>query len=387
MVVDNYYPDIRVEREARALVRHGHTVDVICLRNEGEPSFERSAGIAVHRLPVRRRRGMGVGVQLLEYVAFLAWATAMVARLHLRHRYDVVQVHNVPDFLVFSAIVPKLTGTPILLDMHDLMPEFFASRFGGRMSSLPVRLVTWQARLSAAFADHLLTVTELWRGTLIERGQPPDRVDVVMNLPDEELFAPRLPQVREHPEPLTLVYHGTITHRYGIDVLLDAMARVCERRRAHLILHGRGEYLATVEQRIAELGIGDAVELSTGLVPTGELPAIIGRADIGIVPNRRDVFTDGILPTKLMEYAALGIPAIVSRTSAVEAHFTDEMVRLVEPGDSDALADAILALADDPERRAELARNAQAFSAAHRWSDEAERYVAIVESLVRRGAG
>lgn len=383
MVVDNYYPDIRVEREARALVRHGHAVDVICLRNEGEPAVERGDGITVYRLPVRRRRGMGVRVQLLEYVAFLAWATAMVTRRHLRQRYDVVQVHNVPDFLVFSAIVPKLGGTPILLDLHDLMPEFFASRFGGRMSSLPVRLVTWQERLSAAFATHLLTVTELWRRTLIERGQPADRVDVVMNLPDEELFAPRAPQVRAQLDPLTLVYHGTITHRYGIDVLLDALARVRAERPVRLILHGRGEYLPAVEARIAELGLADAVELSTALVPTGDLPGIVGRADIGIVPNRRDVFTDGILPTKLMEYAALGIPAIVTRTSAVEAYFTDEMVSFVEPEDPAGLAAAIIALADDPARRESLAVRAQTFSTEHRWPDEAERYVALVEGLVR----
>lgn len=384
MVVDNYYPDIRVEREGRALVQAGHAVDVICLRNEGEPAYERIDGIGVYRLPVHRRRGMGLRVQLGEYLSFFAWATAMVAHRHLRRRYDVVQCHNVPDFLVFSAIVPRLSGSKVLLDLHDLMPEFYASRFGGRMDSLAVRLVTWQERLSGAFADHVLTVTKLWRTTLIERGLDADKVDVVMNLPDEELFAPRRPSIRQAPDPLTLVYHGTITHRYGIDVLLDALASVRERRDVRLILHGRGEYLPAVERHIEELGLGDAVELSTALVPTAALPEIIGRADIGIVPNRRDIFTDGILPTKLMEYAALGIPAIVSRTSATEAYFTDEMVRYVDPGDAAALAEAILELADDPGRRRDLAERAQEFSVGHRWLDEAGRYVELVERLAAR---
>ena len=166
-------------------------------------------------------------------------------------------------------------------------------------------------------------------------------------------------------------------------MLLDALARVRAERPVRLILHGRGEYLPAVEARIAELGLADAVELSTALVPTGDLPGIVGRADIGIVPNRRDVFTDGILPTKLMEYAALGIPAIVTRTSAVEAYFTDEMVSFVEPEDPAGLAAAIIALADDPARREALAVRAQSFSTEHRWPNEAERYVALVEGLVR----
>lgn len=384
MVVDNYYPDIRVEREARALVRRGHQVDVICLRNEGEPAVEHADGITIHRLPVRRQRGMSLKVQLREYVSFFLRATFLVTRRHLRRRYDVVQAHNVPNFLVFSAIAPKLSGTPVILDMHDLMPEFFASRFGGRADSLRMRLVRLEERVSAAFADQLITVTRLWADALVERGQRAERVEVVMNLPDEDLFAPRAPVIREAPNPLTLVYHGTITRRYGIDVLLQALAAVRSRRPVKLILHGRGEYVPEVERLIGELDLAEVVELSTALLPTDELPGIIGRADIGIVPNRRDVFTDGILPTKLMEYAALGVPAIVSRTGATEAYFSDEMVRYVPAGDPDALADAIVELGDDPRRREAMATAAQAFSTTHRWPEEADRYVELVERLGHR---
>ena len=122
MIVDNYYPDIRVEREARALAARGHLVDVICLRNEGEPAVESADGITVYRLPVRRQRGQSLGVQLREYLSFFLRATWLVTRRHLRRRYHVAQAHNVPNFLVFSAIAPKLSGVPVILDMHDLMP-------------------------------------------------------------------------------------------------------------------------------------------------------------------------------------------------------------------------------------------------------------------------
>lgn len=382
MIVDNYYPDIRVEREARALVRRGHTVEVICLRNEGDLARERIGSIVVRRVPVRRQRGMGLAAQAVEYVAFAAWAFALVSVLHLRRKFDVVQVHNVPDFLVLSALVPKLTGARVLLDLHDLMPEFFASRFGGRMDGLPVRLVRWQERMSTAFADRVLTVTELWRGTLVERGLAPEKVDVVMNLPDDGLFRRRAPEVRRAPDPITVLYHGTLTHRYGVDQLVRAVASIGDRLPLRLIVHGRGELVPELEALVARLGISHRVTMSTELLPTAALPDLIAQADIGVVPNRNDVFTDGILPTKLMEYAALGIPAVVARSTATTAYFDDSMVRYVEPNDVSALAVAIEELARDPDRRLAMARSAQSFTDQYGWSREAERYVDIVEEMV-----
>jgi glycosyltransferase involved in cell wall biosynthesis len=380
MIVDNYYPDIRVERQARALVRRGHEVEVICLRGSGEPKRATIDGVRLHRVPIRRQRGMGLRSQGLEYLSFLGYAAALVAVLHERRPFDVVQAHNVPDFLVFAGALPKLRGARLMLDLHDLMPEFFASRFGGKMRTLPVRAVRLQERLSIAFADHVLTVTDLWRETLIERGIDASKVDVVMNLPDDGLFARREPRLRERG-PVTIMYHGTLTHRYGVDLLVSAFARMARSTEDRLVIHGRGELIPDLEALIAGLGIASQVRMSTDLLPTAALPELITQADIGVVPNRWDVFTDGILPTKLMEYVALGIPAVVSRTAATTAHFDDAMVRYVPPGDVDGLAAALTQLADDPAERYELARNAQVFSDRHRWETEADRYVDIVENL------
>jgi glycosyltransferase involved in cell wall biosynthesis len=380
MIVDNSWPDVRVEREARALVTRGHHVDVICARAGDEPRTEWVDGVHVRRIPVRRRRGSGLAVQLFEYVSFTFWAAAELLRLQLRRRFDVVQVHNVPDFLVLAALPAKLAGTPVLLDLHDLMPEFFASRFNGRLDTPAVRLVTLQERLSRRLADAVITVTEDWRATLVARGADPRTTSVVLNAPDEGLYARRDPKTTAN-EPILVVYHGTITYRYGVDLLVRAFALARQRVPMRLLLHGRGELLADVRRLIDELGLTDVVTLSTEMVPAVELARLVSTADIGVVPNRNDVFTDGILPTKLMEYAALGIPAVVSRSSATTTYFTDDMVRHVEPGDMDALADAIVDLASDAELRHSLARNAQRFTEAHPWAAEATRYVALVEAL------
>jgi glycosyltransferase involved in cell wall biosynthesis len=384
MIVDNSWPDVRVEREARALVARGHHVDVICARTGDEPRTERIDGVHVRRVPVRRRRGGGLAVQLFEYVSFTFWAAAELLRLQLRRRFDVVQVHNVPDFLVLAALPAKVSGTAVLLDLHDLMPEFFASRFNGRLDTPAVRLVTAQERLSRRMADAVITVTEDWRATLVARGADPRTTSVVLNSPDEGLYARRNPRTAPN-NPIVVVYHGTITHRYGIDLLVRAFAIARQRVPMRLLLHGRGELLPDVRRLIDELGITDVVTLSTEMVPAAELARLVSTADIGVVPNRNDVFTDGILPTKLMEYAALGIPAVVSRSSATTTYFTDDMVRHVEPGDLEALADAIVELAGDAELRQSLARNAQRFTEAHPWAAEAARYVALVEGLADAG--
>jgi glycosyltransferase involved in cell wall biosynthesis len=382
MVVENHWPDIRVEREARALLARGYEVDVICEEGAGHgPGIAFEDGVTVHRLPVRRRGGAGAITQLAEYLSFFARATIRLASLHRRRRYDTVQTHNVPDFLVFAALAPKLTGAAVILDLHDLMPEFFASRFRTSMSSLIVRALLIQERLSIAVADHVITVSDPWRRTLIDRGAPADRVSVVMNLPDPGQFGVPPERPPERDRPIRILYHGTFAPRLGIDLLLDAVAALRSTHSLRLTLHGEGEMLDHLRRQARELGIDDIVTFSTTRLPTRELGGLIASADIGVVPYRNDVFTDGIVPTKLMEYAYFGVPAVVSRSSAVLHYFGADTVQLCEPGDPDSLRAAIETLVTDEDRRAMMGRRIRRFTTAHGWEREAARYSALVESL------
>lgn len=389
MVVHAYYPaaETRVERQAKALLDHGVDVDLICLQKPGESAMADVDGVHVYRIPIRRHKGKGVGIHLLEYMAFFILAFVRLTALYLRRRHDVVQVHNLPDFLVFVALIPKLTGAKVILDLHDLMPEFYVERFERPMSSLPLLLVRWQERISCRFADHLLTVTELWRQALIERGQPADKVTVVMNVADDRSF-------RRHGAPFTqgrqekrfhLIYHGTMAQRYGLDIALRAVA-VARRTNPEifLTLHGRGEYSAVLQNLASELGLQEHVHFSTQFMTTNELANLICMSDLGIVPYRDGVFTGDILPTKLMEYAALGIPCIASRTRAIAAYFSGESVHFVTPGDVEDLAGSISMLAQDRERLSVLARNLEAFTRRFNWADQREIYVRLVDRLAGR---
>ena len=386
MVVHAYYPlnEPRVQREAQALVQAGAEVDVICLRDRNEAAAQIDQGVRIYRLPVRRDEKRGAAIQFLEYLAFFTLAFVQLTLLHFYRRYQVVQVHNLPDFLVFAALAPRLMGAVVILDLHDLMPEFFISRFGGDMDSLPVRLVRWQEQLSCRFASHVITVSKLWRETLVRRGVPPSKCSVVMNVADDRIFNQR-PPLQSSGDSVHLIYHGTLTYRYGVDLALQAVAQArVQMPHLRLTIHGCGEFLSDLERLRAELGLQEVVTFSTRLLPMEELPRLLSSADIGLVPYRRDPFTDGILPTKLMEYAALGLPAIAVRTPAIEAYFTEEMVQFFEAGDVNALANCIVRLSHDRERRELLAHNIYQFNQRYNWTVQRSEYLALVAGLCKR---
>ncbi|MGZ4132554.1 MAG: glycosyltransferase family 4 protein [Actinomycetota bacterium] len=382
MVVYAIYPlgETRVQREAEALVEAGYDVDVLCLRGPGEPARERYRDVEVHRLPFDLDK-RSLAHQLWSYVRFTVAAGRRLARLHRVRPYASVQAHNLPDFLVFSALPTKVRRVPVILDLHDPMPEFFAGRFGsGRAAAWIGRLVRLQERLSCMFADHVITVSEHWRQTLIARGVRPDKVSVVMNVADERIFAP--PATPRANEGAHLIYHGTVTRRYGLDLAIEAVGIVRdEYPDIRLTVIGRGDDMEHLHELRARLDLQDRVELRDELVLADELPPLLAEADIGLAPYRDDVFTDGLLPTKLMEYAVMGMPCIAARTTAIEAEFADTMVAFFTPGDVDDFARRIRELHDDAELRAELTRGSKRFTDRANWREIGARYVALVEGL------
>ena len=385
MIVHAHYPlgEPRVEREAQALLVGGYEVDVLCLRKEGELPFEVAEGVNVYRLPVKRDKSRGRAGQMLEYLSFLLLVFLRLFSLYPRRRYRTVQIHNLPDFLVFSALLPKLGGARIILDLHDLMPEFFAGTYDKSMDSLPVRLLKFQERLSCMFADHVITVTDLWRQTLIDRGVPADKVSVVMNVANSHIFNGRaIGQPADRQSRFEIIYHGNLSQRYGIDLLLRAVALARKDiPEIHLTVHARGDYYDAVVELAKELSLEKEVTFSTGLLPITDLPALIRRADLAVVPYRRDVFTDGILPTKLMEYTALHVPVVAARTPAIEAYFDEDMVYYFPPEDVEALAAAIVYLHGHRSRLKDLAAKSDRFNQRYTWENIAQRYFSLVERL------
>jgi glycosyltransferase involved in cell wall biosynthesis len=388
MVVFAPYPlgETRVQREAEALTKHGYHVDVICLRLTGETSVDSYKGVQIfrekYRHPFTWFQNGSLGDKALKYTIFFISAAFRLVFLHFQAPFSTIQVHNMPDFLVFCALIPKLLGVPIILDMHDLMPEFYIGKFG-QVKSMSIRLIRIQEHLACWFANHVITVTELWRQALIQRGVPEDKCSVVMNVADENIFH-RPNQII--PQPFTgksfrLIYHGTFAKRNGLDLAIQAVDRVRQDIPGiHLFLIGNGDYLPDMVRMIGELGLDRHVTIE-GLHLAEDLPEIILSCHLGIAPIRRDAFTDTALPTKLFEYAALGLPAITARTTVNQFYFMDANVEFFEPGDVEDLARTIRRLYLNPDRLNELAQACQQFNHKYNWDKLGSDYVTLVEKL------
>jgi glycosyltransferase involved in cell wall biosynthesis len=319
----------------------------------------------------------------MEYLAFFFLATWRLTVLHLRHRYETIQVHNLPDFLVFAALVPKLMGARLILDLHDLMPEFFAGRAEVGIHHRMVKMLKIQEKLACRFADHVITVTDGWRDTLIERGVPAEKVSVMMNVADAHIFHRDI--VSTPGDGFHLIYHGTFTPRYGVDLLIRAVALArSEVPDIRLTILGDGEAREELVELVRELGFTDNVVVSPRMLAAAELPPLLAQADVGVVPNRSNVFTDGLLPTKLLEYVAMGIPVIAARTPTIASYFDDSMIQFFEPGDVDELAGCIRTLHRDRTLLKALATNADDFNHRYDWPAVS---TAFADLVLRLGGG
>ncbi len=386
MVVFAFYPlaETRVQRQAEALIEQGYEVDVICLRGREEPAFEVVRGVNVYRLPVKRAHLFsGFAGRFVAYTLFLVLSALKLIPLHLKQRYGIVQAHNLPDFLVFCTLFPKLMGAKAILDIHDVMPEFFAEEIGRPMNSLPVKLITWQEQISCRFADHVITVTELWRQALIARGVPSPKSSVVMNLADHNLFQEHVRSANESANgTFHLIYHGTQASRHGLDTVLYALDKIrADVPNLCVTLHGRGNYHEELVKIAEKLNLGDQVKFSTTFMPVDDLPGFIASHDAGVVPYQNDVFTGGILPTKLLEYTALNMPSIAARTPAVVGYFDETMVQYFEPGDVDGLAKGMVKLYQDATLRQNLVEAGKKFNERYNWPAESAKYVKLIDRL------
>ena len=375
--------DPRVRRQSDALIEAGYEVDILCLRGPGEPSEETNGARRIVRLPVNRSF-VGFAGHMAEYLAFTAILAWRLARDHRGRRYDLVQIATVPDFLAFAALPEKLAGVPLLLDLHEDMPEFFRDRFRHPLLKPLLPLVTGTTRAAAALPNHLITVHEPLRELSIRRGVPPDRISVVMNSADGRLFDPARFERRPFMADggLRIIHHSNLQRLYGLDVAITGLAGLRAGLNWSLEVYGDGPWRPAIESAIARTGTGDRVTLH-GRVPMDDLPSLLADADLGLVPSLPEPYLEYSLSTKLLEYAAMGVPIIASDLGTFRHHFSDEAIRFVPGGDPEALARAVEALVDDPEATMALGREARRQAAAYDWEVQKSRYLAIVDELVQ----
>lgn len=368
-------------------------VDVISLRGSAtEPQRETLGAINIRRVALQRRRG-GKFAYAFQYSAFIAIAFSLLSFRSLFRRYHVVHVHNMPDVLVFSALIPKLLGARVILDLHDPMPELMMTIFGLQPRSLAVRLLKWAEKWSTAFADLVLTVNEASKRIYTSRSCKPRKIRVIMNSPDEEAFAfrPVPSAVRAETtarRSFSIMYHGSLLERNGFDIAVDAL-EILRRSVADATLVVCGErtaFFTKVMDSVRQRGLQAAVRF-LGRQNRRQIVKTIEDCDIGIIPNRRNTFTEMNTPTRIFEYLSRGKPVIAPRARGIQDYFAEDDILFFELGSPKDLAEKLQFAFFHPVELRTIVQRGQQVYLAHRWSREKGTFVECVEHLLLRNFG
>jgi glycosyltransferase involved in cell wall biosynthesis len=389
LLYSRYPADPRPRRAAEAMIEAGMQVDLLCLADsEKDAPVENVRGVQVFRVPLKHRRD-SKWMYLWQYGRFFASSMWFLSSRGLRHRYDVVHVHNMPDFLAFAAVVPKLRGAKIILDLHDPMPELMESIYGLQAGNWKVKFLRLLERWSIAFANLSLTPNITFKNLFVARSCRPEKMQIVMNSPQQDIFDPtRYPAVRREPSvtaEFRVMHHGSIVHRHGVDLLVEAVARlrpVIPGIRLDIYGHAT-PFLDTVLALAQELGAADIVRYHGAKNQVAIAEAILD-CDVGVVPNRRSAFIEINFPTRLFEYLAMHRPVIAPSTQGIRDYFQSGQMILFEPNNVEDLAARIRWVWENPQGAREVMERGEQVYRGNLWTREKERFLGHVSRLLSR---
>lgn len=329
--------DTRVMQYANALAARGDDVEIVSL-SDPEPAVasQHSLRITVHDVQKRERDESSVFDYAFRTLRFLFNASRMVIRLNREHRFDLIHVHSIPDFLVFAALEPKLGGVPVILDIHDIMPELYASKFPSGKNSWMVNVLLWLERVSVRFADHIIVANEIWRERIATRCRTERKCTTIGNFPDPELFYPR--RRSDNGQRFTILYPGSLNPHQGVDIAIRAFARVADQLRdAEFHIYGDGPAKLRLKELVGKLGLEGRVILHP-FVPVSQIAEVMANADLAVVPKRADSFGNEAASTKVLEFMSLGVPVVLTRTTIDTQLFDESLVTFFESDNEGDLA-------------------------------------------------
>jgi glycosyltransferase involved in cell wall biosynthesis len=367
-------------RYAEALAARGDEVDVICLGTNEQPRTGVLNGVRVFRIQCRSRDEKTKFSYLRRILRFFAKSVAVVTAKHLRKPYRVVHVHSMPDFLVFVGLGARIFGAKLILDIHDLLPEFYGAKFRVSSAAVISRLLRLEERASAAFADHVIAPNHLWREKLISRSVPASKCSIIMNYPDPAVFY-RRGQTREC-QKFVMIYPGSLNWHQGVDIAIRAFAKIsCQFPAAEFRIFGEGPTEDDLKRLVSELEMEGRVVFRRPL-PLWEIVAEIENSDLVVVPKRKDSFGDEAFSTKVFECMAMGVPVIVSDTKVDRFYFNDQVVTFFKGGNVEHLATCMIRLIQDREARLRQAKRAKEFMRNFDWGTKQKEYLSLVDGLV-----
>ncbi len=390
MLVHSVYSrDPRVRRYAEYLAKMGHEVDVICLSAdaiEQDPPYE---SIKIHPIILKRERKGGLW-QAVEWFMSAFLMFLKLTRLYIKRRHNLIHVNNMPDFLVFSAIVPRLAGVPVILDVHDPIPELIRSKMNLKEGHWLVKVQKLLERLSVSFSSHVITATPTFARLLIQRGAPRKKVTVVMNAADPEIFDAESGKAKDidNIKTFTLLYLGTVAQRYGLEIAVRALPLIREQIPGAILrivtrMSNEGSEVERIKELAEDLQVQDMIRIDEP-VPLELVPELMNEADLGIYPAIKDCHMDIALSLKIPEMMIVGLPVVSTRLTILEELFGENSILFFKSRDWKDFAEKVIELYKDPWKRLEIARQGKIQAGELSWSKQFEKYLEVMDSLLNQ---
>lgn len=385
LVHQNFFQDERVRRYTESLLDQGNSVDVICPSNPQYSGMIQGAKAGVHTIPVVHKSNGRTRELLWEYFRALILYFLKLTGLYLKNHYQIIHVHNMPDALVFAAIIPRLFGAKVILDIHDPMPEFFQSKFASGNGGFFARIIRLEEKISIWFVNAVIAANHNFRNNLILRGVPEGKITVVRNFPNRMLYDPAK-YVRQPAENrFLLMYPGTIAPRYGLDVAIRGVKLLAEKfpQLELWIIGPDSEHKTELIQLTQELQVGERVKFFPP-IPSNQVAERLAQADAGVYPAIPDAHMDIAIPTKVLEFTVMGLPVIASRITVIEQLFPAGLAYLFTPGSVQEFADCVEQVISNPDEvKQKLANIEKELLPLWTWDAEAEKYFALLTNLVK----
>ena len=371
----HYFPPERAAAAVRTFahckhwVAAGHEVTVVtCAPNHPRgvlyPGYrnrlrqiEDIEGIRVVRVLTYLSANEGTWKRIVNYFSYMMSATLF----SLFERRPNIVIATSPQFFCGWAgvLVSKFRRRPLLLEIRDLWPESIVA-VGAMRSRTALWFVEKLEQWMYRAARHIVTVGEGYRVGLIKRGVDPDRLSVVMNGVDRELFFPR-GKDREFANQLgvtgrfVITYCGTIGLAHGLEVVLRSatLLRQYDRSEIVFLMVGDGARLEELRVAAAQRGLDNVI--FTGALRRKLIPGVLSVSDVCFVHLRKSKTFETVMPSKIFETAAMARPIILG----VKGFARDFVEKVgcglcIEPENERELLEAALRLADDTELRARL---------------------------------
>lgn len=374
-----YESDTRVRRYAESLAKRGDKVDVIALRRNSQLKYELINGVNVYRIQKRENNEKWKVSYLFRLLKFFLLSALFVGKKSVSSPYNIVHVHSVPDFEVFAAIIPKLMGARIILDIHDIVPEFYVSKFKVSDKSVVFKLLLLIEKISSAFSDHVIIANHIWEKTITSRSVGKEKCTTLINYPDLSIFKKSTNEKSD--DKFIIMYPGTLNWHQGLDIAIRAFPLIKDKApNAELHIYGEGPSKELLINLIDELNLGDRVFLKE-ILPLEKISKIMSNAHLGIVPKRASSFGNEAFSTKILEFMALGVPVLIANTKIDRHYFNDSIVKFFKAEDEKDLAEAMLLLIKDKELRKRLVMNANKFIMENNWAVKEAEYYKLVDNL------